>query len=218
MRSAVRGIAVIVAALVCATAIGAGAQSASGELWPELDVSWRPAEHQRTVLELSSSAEREGSKREATAGIYQDYLRLPLGYARLGYRYTFSTRDASYRESRLVGELTLTHALSSLLHVASRTRLEPRWVNGEYSYRVRERLHLQRGVRPPRPLIPSPYATVEVYYDSRYNTIARVGGRVGGTMRFRGRESLDLYVARQNNSRSSPKYVNALGVTVTLAY
>ena len=83
---------------------------------------WRPAVHQRTFLELSSSTEREGTKRESTVGLYQDYLSLPKGYLRAGYRFTFSTRDASYRESRIVGEGVFTYLLLRLWRVSSTAR------------------------------------------------------------------------------------------------
>ena len=190
----------------------------TNEVWPELDVYWRPAEHQRSLLELSTSAEREGPKHEATVGMYQDYLFLPRGYVRAGYRFTFSTRDASYRESRGVLESTLSSDLSTLWHLADRLRVEPRWVNGAFSYRIRERLHVQREHRPIRAWALAPYGTAEAYYDSRYATIARIGGRVGNVFRFSPARSLDLYLARQVNSRTLPRAIDALGLTLALTY
>jgi hypothetical protein len=204
------------AAALIAVVRSAGAQTS--ELWPELDVYWQPAEHQRTFLELSASAEQEGSKRQATAGLYQDYLFLPSGYVRGGYRFTFSTHDASYRESRLVGEWVervLSHGMARLVN---RARFEMRWVNGEPSYRIRERLHFQRVPPKPRGLALAPYGTVEVYYDSRFGAISRLAGRVGTEARLVGPASVDVYVARQDNLRELPSYVNALGMTIKLVY
>jgi hypothetical protein len=196
----------------------AAAQGGTTEVWPALNIYWWASEHYRTFADVSASTEREGEKREATVGLYQDFLRLPRAFARAGYSYTFSTRDASYRESRLVGEVNLGYAVSKTLRLVNRVRGELRWVNSEYSYRVRERVHLQRGAgeaqRPPL----MPYATLEAYYDSRYATIARIGGRVGSDVRLSGPATLDVYLARQNNSRSEPRYVNALGLTVRLSY
>jgi len=197
-------------------ASAASAQSATNELWPELDVYWTPAKHQRTVLELSGSSEREAAKKEATVGLYQDYLQLPRGYLRAGYRFTFSTRDASYRESRIVTEATARVAGSTSWRLVERSRVEFRWVNKEYSYRLRERLHLQRFPSSPKRYDPRPYGTVEAYYDSRYNTISRLGARVGVEWRFWRASDVDVYVARQENSRGEPARVNALGVTVKL--
>ena len=188
------------------------------EFWPELDIYWRPAERQRTFLELSSSADRDTPKREATVGLYQDYLNLPSSYLRLGYRFTFSTHDASYRESRIVAEGTYRTYGTDLVRLLSRTRTELRWVNGEYSYRIRERLHFQRLSQMHHGPAWGPYITFEAYYDSRYNSISRLAGRIGTEAVLGGPKAIDVYVARQNNSRGSPRYVNALGVTLKLSY
>ena len=205
----------LVAILRASTSVRA---QTTNEVWPEVDVYWRPAEHQRSLLELSASAEQEGPKHEGTIGVYQDYLFLPRGYVRAGYRFTFSTRDASYRESRVVLESVVASDLSPLWHLANRARFETRWVNGVLSYRIRERVHLQRERRPPRSWAAAPYGTAEAYYDSRYATIARVGGRVGNVFRFSPRRSLDVYLARQVNSRTLPRTIDALGVTLALTY
>lgn len=196
----------------------ATAQATATEWWPELDVFYQPAKRQRTFLELSAQTEREGPKHQASAGLYQDYLWLPAGFARAGYRFTFSTRDASYRESRLVGELNLTLASSPAFRFVNRVRGELRWVNNEYSYRVRERVQIQRMSQAPRGFRPAPYVTFEAYYDSRFDTIERLAGRIGVEAQLGGPVSIDLYIARQDNSRGEPDAVNALGVTLKLSY
>ena len=208
----------VTAVLAWLTGTAASAQEgAASELWPALHVLWRPAERQRTYLDLSLSTERESQKREGTVGLYQDYLRLPRAFARVGYSFVFSTRDASHRESRIVGELNLAGFGGHTVRVVNRVRGELRWVNSAYSYRVRDRIHVQRWSRAGLPAV-APYGTIEGYYDSRYNTIARIGGRLGVAWRLRKPSSLDVYIARQNNSRAAPRYVNALGVTVILNY
>jgi len=196
----------------------AHAQKPTTEFWPELDLYWTPAVHQRTFFELSSSTERESVKREDSVGLYQDYLMLPAGYFRGGFRYTFSTHDNSYREYRFVGEATFRTWSKGMTRLVNRSRLEIRDVNNAWSYRIRDRLHLQRVPSPTTPFSLGPYVTFEAYYFSQYNTIARIGGRVGSEARIRGPVSVDLYIARQNNSRTLPKYVNALGLTLKLTY
>jgi hypothetical protein len=208
--------ALVAAATMMMAARSLAAQSS--EIWPELDVYWQPALHQRTFLELSSSSDRDSPTRNVTVGAYQDYVFLPLGYLRGGYRFSFSTHDASYRESRLVGEATLRVASWGKLRLVERSRGEWRWVNGQPSYRLRERLHLQRWAPSLRGLALAPYGAFEVYYDSRVQSISRLGGRVGSEARLGGPASIDLYVARQNNLREPPAYVNALGATVKLLF
>jgi hypothetical protein len=204
-------------ALTVVLAVDASAQ-AQKELWPELDVYYRPAEHQRTFLELSASTEHEGQKNEGTVGLYQDYLMLPDAFFRGGFRETFSRRDGSYREERVVLEANATAYSTRLFRAIYRTRAEFRVVNNEYSYRIRERLHFQRTAQNPKGLALAPYGTVEIYYDSRYKTIDRLAGRVGTEMHVGGPVTLDLYLARQHNTRGTPVFVNALSVTTKLNY
>jgi hypothetical protein len=194
------------------------AQSTTAEAWPELDVYWRTSARLRSMLEVAMSTEREGDKSEATVGLYEDLLRLPAGYARLGFRYTFSTADASYRESRAVGEFVFRPWATETLRLLNRTRGELRWVNSDYSYRVRDRLHLQRVPQDSSGRAWAPYGTFEVYYDSRFDTIAKFGARVGTEMRIVGPASIDIYLARQNETQPLRRYVNAFGLTTKLSY
>ena len=206
------------AVLVVLVAAAGHAQKPTTEFWPELDVYWTPAVHQRTFLELSSSSEREGPKREDSIGLYQDYLMLPVGYWRGGFRYTVSAHDNSYREYRFVGEGTFRTWSRGLVRFVNRTRLEIRDVNDAWSYRIRERAHLQRIPVNDKGLGLAPYVTFEAYYYSQYNTIARLGGRVGSEARVWGPVGVDVYFARQDNTRTLPRYVNAIGLTTKLTY
>ena len=196
----------------------AHAQKPTTQFWPELDVYWTPAVHQRTFLESSSSTEQDGPKREDSIGLYQDYLMLPAGYVRAGLRYTHSVNDNSYQEFRFVGEGTFRTWSRGLARLVSRSRIEIRDVNSDWSYRIRERLHLQRIPVHQNGLAIAPYITLEAYYYSQYNTIARLGGRVGSEAHVYGPAWVDLYIARQDNTRTLPKYVNALGLTAKLTY
>ena len=202
--------------LVSCVAREVGAQSVTNELWPELDVFWTPAKHQRTMLELSGTNEQEAAKKQATIGLYQDYLQLPRGYLRAGFRFTRSTNDASYQEARIVGEVVERVAGDSTWRLVERSRVELRWVNSDYNWRLRERLHLQKFFASPIRFDPRPYGTFEAYYYSQYNTIARLAGRVGVEFRVWKASDIDLYLARQENSRGQPPRVNALGLTVKL--
>jgi hypothetical protein len=194
------------------------AQASTSEVWPELDVYWRTANDFRAVLELSMSTERERSDHEATIGLFGDYLHLPGGYLRAGFRYTFSVADTSYREPRIVGDAVLRLYGSDRVRLLDRSRIELRWINGVYSYRVRERLHLQRLPRDTSGPALAPYGTFEAYYDSRFATIPRIGGRVGVEARLNARARVDVYVARQHDTRPARTDVNAFGITTRLTY
>jgi len=190
----------------------------TAEIWPELDIHWWTSSEMRTVLEMSLSTERERTNREATVGLFEDYLKLPGGYLRGGVRYTFSTTDASYQEYRGVGDAVLRVYGTKRVRLLNRTRGELRWVNGEYSYRLRDRLHLQRLPRDTTGRAWAPYGTTEVYYDSRYGGISRIAGRVGTELRLGGRARIDVYIAHQHDTRPERANISAFGVTARLTY
>lgn len=171
------------------------------------------------MFQLARSTDREGPKDEGTVGLYQDYYGLPNGgFLRGGYQFIFSVGDASYRESRIVTEAIAAAVAPYSSQFANRARLELRWVNDAYSWRFRDRVRLLRATRGIRGQPLSPYVTFEAYYDSRYRSIARLAGRIGTELPFSKRRRLDIYWARQNNSRDSPPRVNALGMTLALTY
>lgn len=190
----------------------------TNEWWPELNLFWRPAEHQRTFLQLSNDAEHEGPGPEATAGLFQDYLHLPGWFVRGGYRYTFSTRDNSYRESRILIEGTSAPYLTSQASLELRARVELRLVNGDDSYRIRERQRFQHLVAHALHAAWLPYASYEAYFDSKHRTVDRADGRLGLEVRPRGPASIEAYYARQDNTRSKPRHINALGVTAVITF
>lgn len=203
--------------LLFAAATSLSAQT-TNEWWPELNLFWRPAEHQRTFLQMSNDVEHEGPGPEATAGLFQDYLRLPSWFIRGGYRYTFSTHDNSYRESRIVIEGTSAPFLTSQASLELRGRVELRRVNGEDSYRIRQRLRFQHLYAHALHTAWLPYASYEAYFDSKYRTVDREDGRLGLEVRPPGRASIKAYYARQDNTRSKPRHINALGVTAEVTF
>lgn len=195
----------------------AAAQRPTTEGWPEIDVYAYESDNARAMLEMSKSTERDGPKHDASFGLYQDWLGLPAGVLRAGYRYTFSTRDASYRESRIVTAATFTVYRALGMRLVNRFRPELRWINGDPSYRLRDRLHLQKYSTDSTGWRWAPYGTLEGYYDSHFPDVAisKIGARAGTELHLLGRYAFDVYVARQESSRSQPTEVNALGLTAT---
>lgn len=188
------------------------------EIWPELDVYWTTSNRLRSVLEMSLSTERERTSREATVGIYEDWLGLPRGYLRAGVRYTFSTTDEPYREWRAVGDAVLRVFARGRVRLVNRTRADLRQVNGDGSYRLRDRLHLQRLAADSAGRAWAPYGTTEVYYDSRVAGFSRLAGRVGTEARLSRRARIDVYVAHQHDLRPEHARITAFGVTTRLTY
>jgi hypothetical protein len=200
---------------VAAFSVAIGLAAAHGQTTqyrPELDFYWTSSPHARTFFQLAGEAENGDTPHDPLTGLFEDFLFVPDGYIRGGYRYNLH----SY-ESRPLVEAAFRVFKAGSVRLLNRSRAEWRWVDSKYSYRVRERLQLQR-VPPPHGLGLAPYAMLEAYYDSRFRTIARLAPRLGSTVRLGGPASMDLYYMRQDNLRGKPAYANIGGLIIEFAY
>ncbi len=210
LRTSSRGAAF---GVVSGVVIGvATARGQTTQYRPELDVYWTSSRHARTFFQLAGQAENGEIARDPLIGLFEDFLFAPDGYVRGGYRYSLR----SY-ESRPLIEAAFRVFKAGPVRLLSRSRAEWRWVDGACSYRLRERLQLER-VPPSQGLGLAPYAMLEAYYDSRFRTIARLAPRLGTRARLGGPASLDLYYMRQDNLRGKPAYANIGGLIIQLSY
>ncbi len=199
------------AALGVATAI-ASARAQTTEYRPEVDIYYKWSNYTRTFFQLAGEAENSETPHDPLIGLFQDFLFVPDGYIGGGYRYNLH----SY-ESRPLIEAAFRVFKVGPVRLLNRNRVEWRWVDGKYSYRVRERAQVQR-VPPATGLGLAPYAMLEAFYDSRFRTIARLAPRLGSEARLGGPASMDLYYLRQDNLRGRPAYVNIGGLIIKLTY
>jgi hypothetical protein len=227
--------------LVCALAVyfcqGVAAQAdseAQQAFWPELDVYVKINPKWRLMFFAYASKElAPDDKAQGQVGAHVDYLMNRRLSLRAGYRYGLSfAGDERQREHRILFEQTARQPLPAGLLLSDRNRQELRIINGNFSVRYRNRVTLEREFAP-RSFTLTPYAAGEIFYDTRYQTFNRnrltAGVKLPLLRRFKpfneneqstpGRSlSLDLYFARQNDSRPTPERVNALGVRLIFGY
>jgi hypothetical protein len=142
---------------------------------------------------------------------------------RTGYRYGTSLNGADpFKEHRIVGEETFRRLIPGKLLLSDRNRQDFRIIDGDYSFRYRNRLTLEREfVIGERGF--TPYTSGELYFDSRYNIWNRNRYAFGiqipmkrkgplGDFFHKEQVVLNLYYLRQNDSRSSIQHVNAIGM------
>jgi hypothetical protein len=168
------------------------------------DVSWRRQHRQLAFNRL-------------TDRVNDEKLR-PLMF-RVGYRYNSTIEDNGdpFREHRGILEAHLRWLFKGGVLVSDRSRFDLRWVNGVYSWRYRNRLLLEREIGIGGYHV-TPYASGEVYYDSRYETWSRDRFALGVQAPLHPRVLLDTYYMRQNDWRSQPAHVNALGLALNLFF
>jgi hypothetical protein len=225
---------VCLVALIAAFSSGARAQQDSEtvkQFWPEVDI-YVPLNEKFRLFFLATTTKAEETKDniEGQVGAHIDYHLHKKVSLRTGYRYGFSLGGSDpFKEHRIIVEQTLRQPLPFEVLLSDRNREDLRWVNGEFSARYRNRVTLEREFEVwNRPI--TPYGSAEAFYDSRFKTWNRNRFAVGVQIAFkRGaplislihqkkQMVLDVYLLRQNDSRSQPRHLNAVGMAFNIYF
>ena len=219
-------------ALTAALSSGASAQQDSTkQFWPEVDVYVPLNEKFRLFfLATTTKAQETRDNTEGQVGAHIDYHVTRKISLRAGYRYGFSLGGTDpFKEHRIVFEQTLRQPLPLKVLLSDRNREDLRWVNGEFSARYRNRVTLEREFKVLNRAV-TPYGSAEVFYDSRFDTWNRNRLVVGTQIALkRGvplislihperQLVLDVYLSRQNDSRSQPARVRGLGMAFIIYF
>jgi hypothetical protein len=113
--------------------------------------------------------------------------------------------------------------------LSDRNREDFRFVDGDFSFRYRNRVTLEREFHLFRGRTITPYASGEIFYDTRFQIWNRNRLAVGiqqslrrGPLRRlllpKRQVVLDLYYMRQNDSRSDTPHVNAIGTALAFYF
>lgn len=217
--------------LVCGLLLALGASTMQAqdstdaprwETWPELDLWVRLNQREQLFFPLAVSRAREVDYLEGLVGVHYDRRFNKYLSARAGYRYLWALLERGeedrYREHRFVAEVTPRTYVLAGIKVYDRSRFDLRSINGEVSWRYRNRVRAERVFEFSRERALTPYAMVEIGYDSRYDEFNRVRLQAGGEYQFSPALWLDLYYVRQWDDQSSVPRLNAIGVAVNLAF
>lgn len=210
---------------------------ADTQIWPEID-GFFPIGERTRVMAMASSTRSEDSSLEDgrwhrsgfQAGAHldvslqpllrpelaeQDWERARFLWMRIGYRYVGSypaDKDA-YGENRGILELSARHPLESGWALKGRLKWDLRDIDGRHSNRYRVRAGIERKVQAGTKSV-TPYAEVESYYDTRYDTWNRQRYQAGIDIPAGKHWTLEPYLAYQEDRRSVPGSVMALGLTL----
>jgi uncharacterized protein DUF2490 len=222
--------------LVAPPAVNAQEPATSNEFWPEIDVyiNLKPKIRLFLLGTVSKSVE-DGELFNARAfesqiGVHVDYIPNHHVILRAGYRFGSSVGETSepFREHRLLTEQTLRKMLPGDLLLSDRNREDFRFLKGDFSFRYRNRVTIEREFQLKKRTI-TPYISGELFYDTRYDIWNRNRWAAGvQTSLRRGlvrklllpkrQVILDLYYLRQNDSRSDTPHVNAIGASLALHF
>ena len=207
------------------------------EFWPEIDVYINVKPKVRLyLLGTVSKAVEDGEFRNAQGyegqiGVHVDYIPNEHVILRTGYRYGTSVGDNqdSFKEHRLLTEQTFRQLIPGDFVLSDRNREDFRFVNGDFSFRYRNRVTLEREIHLFKGRNITPYVSGEIFYDTRYKTWNRNRFAVGVQQSLRRgplrkmllpkrQVILDLYYMRQNDSRAEIQHVNAVGAALSFYF
>ena len=217
--------------LVFGSLVSAQQSGTSTQVWPEVDVyvNVKPKIRLFFMGTLSKSVEDgelfNAEAIESQVGAHVDYIPSKHLILRTGYRFGKSIgEDDPFREHRLITEQTLRKLLPGDLLLSDRNREDWRFINGEFSFRYRNRVTLERELHLFKGRTVTPYVSGELFYDTRYDVWNRNRYGFGAQFSIKRRDRLlkmllpghdlvlDVYYLRQNDSRASTAHVNAIGM------
>jgi hypothetical protein len=229
-------------ALLTAAAVLAGvapdtpAQEVTGEVWPEIDAYVRLSLGARLFFQaqpVMTADDRSLSERQLGGHLEAGFMpmarkhlqssydadRLRYLRARVGFRRvsSYGTDGTMQREHRLVADFTPRAFLPFNVLLAQRNQLDARWIEGDYSWRFRPRVWLERETRIGA-VTTVPYWSVEFFYDARFDAWSRTLYQTGIVIPVTPRIAPEIYYARQIDRQPALKTVNALGTMATLYF
>jgi hypothetical protein len=229
------GRALAAAVLLLAAPAGRAGATTSDQVWPELKL-YLPFDDRVRLLLLAQGrldpwsgllagqvgADLEVAVSPLRAKLFptvqlskRERATLAVGYRHLA---TIVADGApSFQENRFLAEATFRLLLPSEILASDRNRFEGRLRDGDWSWRYRNRVQLDRRYDVGE-LRLGPMANVEIFYDSRFDDVTRVRVEVGGDIEdLLGPETvLEVYLLRQYDLRTEPKLIDGLGVTVEI--
>jgi Protein of unknown function (DUF2490) len=131
-----------------------------------------------------------------------------------GYRYLAAPGSPSTNRM----ELTATSHFPTKpgLLLSDRNRSDLDWSNGSFDWRYRNKLEIEKSVVI-RSYHPSPYASVEVYYESQYQKWSTTEIYAGCLFPIRRRLEFDAYYEHQNNTGKSPnRQLEGIGLKLNI--
>jgi hypothetical protein len=219
--------------LVLLPCVPARAQSSTTEFLPEVDAWFKLNPDIRLVLQAKDT--REGGDppqvelgpslefylkpfirlKEATVFDLDDSKSRPLVLS-VGYRYVPSPDKPS--TNRMEPVALFHFPIKGRILISDKNRADLDWSNGNFTWRYRNRLTLERRFKI-RSYHPAPYASAEVFYESKYSKWSTTALYAGCLLPVGKHIEIDPYYEHENNTGKSPnQQVNAGGLALNLYF
>jgi hypothetical protein len=225
---------------LCWSGAAAGGDLNFSEFWPEINAYYPIDERSRLLFTAAATRAMEGALEDRVTTLQDgqftinfDYTLAPvlrkdvpqaewsknrLLWTRLGFDYgtSFTSGSDAFRSYTGVVELTSRYPIGEDVWLHNRLRVDFRHINGEPSQRYRARVGAEgAAVAFEHPY--SPYANVELLYDTRYDKWSRTTFKTGLETPLAEDWRVEPYIALQLN-KPGEEVNRVLGFGLTLKY
>jgi hypothetical protein len=212
---------------------GLPATAQTNQFWPEVDTYAKLGSNTRFRFQVKQTREGGQTNQFQFGPSFEFYVKplvelrdlseLPANEAQsrflllsVGYLY-FPERNSA-AENRVELIATPSYPLKWRLVLSDRNRVELRFVNGNFFWRYRNRLGVQRVFKIHSYRF-TPYARCEVYWDSQYHKWYDTAVSAGTKLPIAKKVELDTYYQHQNQTNNVPnRQVNSLGLILNVFF
>lgn len=221
------------AAALFAFLAGLRASAQTNQFWPEVDTYAKLDSSIRFRFQAKET--REGGQAnqlqfgpsvefyaKPLVGL-KDLLELPADEAQsrfllLSVGCLYFPEINSPAENRVELIATPSYPLKWRMVVSDRNRVELRFVNGNFFWRYRNRVGVQRVFKIHSYRF-TPYVRCETYWDSQYHKLYDVATSAGVKLRVTEKIELDAYYEHQNETNKKPnEQVNSVGIILNVFF
>lgn len=224
---------ILLAAVILFTFFAQSALGQTKQFWPEVDVYVKINPKMRLYFSAAGTKENGEStdadfgasidlhvkplvKLKQDRGTREDESKSKLLLLRAGFHFLPSRQGPA--ESRIALDAIPRVPLKAGAVASVRNRVELRFINGEFSWRFRHRLGIERTFAI-RTYDITPYVRAEFYYDRVYKKWSRTALTAGCVFPIRKRSEIEAYYEHQNRTEKSPnRQLNAIGIQLNLYF
>jgi hypothetical protein len=135
----------------------------------------------------------------------------------IGYRY-LPEANGGAATNRIQTDATIRSPATRKLILSDRNRFEFNWKSHGFTWEYRNRIRAEGPIRLGN-YHPTPYASVEAYYESEYGKFADTAIEVGCLFPIKKHVQLDTYYQHQNETGKHPnEQLNQFGLTLNLFF
>jgi hypothetical protein len=204
-------------------------RSSQGQFLPEIDAYWtlNPVMRVQTLVARTKDGDIFSS---VTVGSGVNFFVKPLSSKRrtnadetnrnlltLGVIYSNINNVGKANENRLQFDASPKFPLPKDMLMDDRNRLELRIIDGDVTWRYRNRLTFQRSFRSDRFRF-TPYARTEAFYEINQREWSELTYSFGSFIPIRKHIEVEPYYERQELYGSKSSHVNAVGITVAFYF